>query len=71
MIQLDSEQKRVLKAVVGSGMGMVAGTLIYYACSWKLESWTDALLLSGVLLLIAIGIGVFYVLGSRIPKKDE
>lgn len=71
MIQLDSEQKRVLKAVVGSGMGMVAGTLIYYACSGKLESWTDALLLSGVLLLIAIGIGVFYVLGSRIPKKDE
>ena len=71
MIQLDSEQKRVLKAVVGSGMGMVAGTLIYYACSGKLESWTDALLLSGVLLLISIGIGVFYVLGSRIPKKDE
>lgn len=71
MIQLDSEQKRVLKAVVGSGMGMVAGTLIYYACSGKLESWTDALLLSGVLVLIAIGIGVFYVLGSRIPKKDE
>lgn len=71
MIQLDSEQKRVLKAVVGSGLGMVAGTLIYYACSGKLESWTDALLLSGVLLLIAIGIGVFYVLGSRIPKKDE
>ena len=71
MIQLDSEQKRVLKAVVGSGMGMVAGTLIYYACSGKLESWSDALLLSGVLLLISIDIGVFYVLGSRIPKKDE
>ncbi len=68
MIHLDSEQKRVLKAVAGSGLGMVAGTLIYYVCSGKLEPWADTLLLSGVLLLIAIVMGVLYVLGSRIPK---
>lgn len=47
MIQLDSEQKRVLKAVVGSGMGMVAGTLIYYACSGKLESSISLLISNG------------------------
>jgi hypothetical protein len=50
---------------------MVAGTLIYYACSGKLESWTDALLLSGMDLLIAIGMGALFVLGSKIPKKDD
>ena len=70
---LDSEQKRVLKAFAGAGLGMVAGTLIYYACSGKLESWTDALLLSGMdlHLLIAIGMGALFVLGSKIPKKND
>ena len=70
-MKLDSEQKRVLKAFVASGLGMIAGTLIYYACSGKLESWTDALILSGIYLLIAIGMGAFFVLGSKIPKKDD
>ena len=70
-MKLDSEQKRVLKAFAGSGLGMVAGTLIYYACSGKLESWTDALLLSGMYLLIALGMGALFVLGSKIPKKDD
>ena len=68
---LDKEQKRVLKAFVASGLGMIAGTLIYYACSGKLESWTDALILSGIYFLIAIGMGAFFVLGSKIPKKDD
>ena len=70
-MKLDKEQKRVLKAFAVSGFGFVAGTLIYFACSGKLESWTDALLLSGMCLLIAIVMGVFFVLGSKIPKKDE
>jgi len=71
-MKLDSEQKRALKAFAGAGLGMVAGTLIYYACSGKLESsWTDALLLSGINLLIAAGTCAFFVLGSKIPKKDE
>ena len=70
-MKLDSEQKRVLKAFATSGLGMIAGTLIYYACSGKLESWTDALILSGIYLLIAICMGAFFVLGSKIPKKDD
>ena len=71
MKQLDSEQKRVLKAVAGSSLGMIAGTLVYYACSGKLDSWNDALILSGLYLLIAIGLGALFVFGSKIPKKDE
>lgn len=68
---LDREQKRVLKAFAASGLGMIAGTLIYYACSGQLESWTDALLLSGIYLLIAICMCGFFVLGSKIPKKEN
>ena len=68
---LDKEQKRVLKAFAASGLSLVAGTLIYYACSGKLESWTDALMLSGIYLLIILCMGTFFVLGSKIPKKDD
>ena len=70
-MKLDSEQKRVLKAVSGSSLGMIAGIFVYNACAGKLDSWKDALLLSCILLLIAIGMGLFYVIGSKIPKKDE
>ena len=71
MIHLDSEQKRLLKAISGSSLGLIAGILVYNACAGKLDSWKGALLMLGVLLLIAIGMGIFYVLGSKIPKKDE
>lgn len=72
MKHLDKEQKRVLKACAGAGLGMVAGTLIYYACSGKLmESWTDALILSVLNLLVAFGTGSLFVFGSKTPKKDE
>lgn len=70
-MKIDSEQKRVLKAVAGSCLGMIAGTLVYYACSGKLDSWADALILSGLYLLIAIGLGALFFFGSKIPKKDE
>ena len=70
-MKLDKEQKRVLKAFAGSGVGIVAGTMIYYACSGKLESWTDVLLLSGIFLFIVAGMSALFVIGSKIPKKDE
>ena len=61
---LDKEQKRMVKAF--------AGTLIYYACSGKLsESWTDALSISVLNLLIVIGIGTLFIFGSKTPKKDK
>ena len=70
-MKLDKEQKRVLKAFTGAGLGMVAGTLIYYACSGKLESWTDALILSALDLLIVSVMGTLFVLGSKTPKKED
>ncbi len=37
----------------------------------KLDSRKDALLYMGIGLIIAVVMGIFYVLGSKIPKKDE
>ena len=51
-------------------LGMVAGTLIYYACSGKLlEDWADALIMSAIHLLIVVVLGSLLIVGSRIPKN--
>lgn len=71
MIQLDSEQKRVLKAISGSCLGFIVGYPLMMWVFGKLDSWKDALIYLGVGIIVALGMGVFYVLGSKIPKKDE
>ena len=71
MIHLDSEQKRVLKAISGSSLGFLIGYPILMWVFGKLDSWKDALIYLGVGIIVALGMGVFYVLGSKIPKKDE
>ena len=71
MIHLDSEQKRVLKAISGSSLGFMIGYPLLMWVFGKLDSWKDALLYLGVGLAVAVVMGLFYVLGSKIPKKDE
>ena len=71
MIHLDSEQKRVLKAISGSSLGYIIGYPLIMWIGGKLDAWKDALAWLGVGLVVAIVMGVFYVLGSKIPKKDE
>ena len=71
MIHLDSEQKRVLKAISGSSLGFLIGYPLLMWVFGKLDSWKDALIYLGVGLVVAVVMGVFYVLGSKIPKKDE
>ena len=70
-MKLDSEQKRVLKAISGSSLGYIIGYPLIMWIGGKLDSWKDALAWLGVGLVVAIVMGVFYVLGSKIPKKDE
>jgi biotin transporter BioY len=71
MIHLDSEQKRVLKAISGSSLGFLIGYPLLMWVFGKLDSWKDALTYLGVGLIVAVVMGVFYVLGSKIPKKDD
>ena len=70
-MKLDSEQKRVLKAISGSSLGYIIGYPLIMWIGGKLDSWRDALAWLGVGLIVAVVMGVFYVLGSKIPKKDE
>ena len=71
MIHLDSEQKRVLKAISGSSLGFMIGYPLLMWVFGKLDSWRDALIYLGVGLIVAVVMGVFYVLGAKIPKKDK
>ena len=70
-MKLDSEQKRVLKAISGSSLGFIVGYPLIMWIGGKLDSWKDALAWVGVGLAVAVVTGVFYVLGSKIPKKDK
>ena len=70
-MKLDSEQKRVLKAISGSSLGYIIGYPLIMWIGGKLDSWKDALAWLGVGLIVAVVVGVFYVLGSKIPKKDK
>jgi biotin transporter BioY len=69
-MKLDSEQKRVLKAITGSSLGFIVGYPLIMWIGGKLDSWKDAIAWLGVGLVVALVMGLFYVLGSKIPKKD-
>ena len=70
-MKLDSEQKRVLKAISGSSLGFMIGYPLLMWIFGKLDSWRDALIYLGIGLIVAVVMGVFYVLGAKIPKKDK
>ena len=78
MIHLDSEQKRVLKVISGSGLVCLVGFPLLMWAFGKLDSWEEALTFLGLGLIIVVILSVLYVLrakinvlGSKIPKKDE
>ena len=70
-MKLDSEQKRVLKADLPAFGGFLVG---YPFLSWifgKLDSWKELLIYLGIGIVLSLLMTCFYVLGSKIPKKDE
>ena len=70
-MKLDSEQKRVLKAAWPAFLAYPIASPFFYWLFGKLDSWTDALLLFAGNLVVACLIILFYILGSKIPKKDD
>ena len=70
-MKLDSEQKRVLKAISGSSLGFLVGYPLLMWAFGKLGTWKEALAFLGIGILVALLMIVLYVLGSKIPKKDE
>ena len=61
----------MLKAFLGSCLGFLVGYPLVMWAFGKLVSWKEALLYLGTGLIVAVVLGAFYVLGSKIPKKDD
>ena len=68
---LDREQIRVLKAVLPACGGFWVGYPLLVWLFGRLDSWTDLLIYLGIGLIITLLMTAFYVLGSRIPPKDN
>ena len=70
-MKFDKEQKRILKAVLLACGGYWIGYPLVMWLLGKLDSWKDLLIYLGVGLIITLLMTAFFVLGSRIPRKDE
>ena len=70
-MKLDKEQKRVLKAVLPACGGYWIGYPLVMWLLGKVDSWKDLLVYLGVGLIITLLMTAFYVLGSRIPRKEK
>jgi biotin transporter BioY len=70
-MKLDKEQKKILRAISGSSLGFIIGYPLMMWIFGKLGSWADALAWFGVGLIVAITMGVLFILGSKIPKKKN
>jgi len=70
-MKLDKEQKKVLKAFWPSMIVFPLGYPLFMWIFGKLDSWKDAIIWMGISLLLLVVLALFYILGSKIPKKDE
>ena len=70
-MKLDKEQKRLLKAALPAVIVFPFASPFFYWLFGKLDSWTDALLLFAGNLVVVVLLVLFYLLGSKIPKKDD
>ena len=68
-MKLDKEQKRVLKAIWPAFLVLAFGSPFFYWVFGKMDSWKDALLLFAGNLVVELVLALFYILGSKIPKK--
>ena len=69
-MKLDKEQKRVLKAVWPTTLGLSLGYPLVSLIRGQAD-WKEALILLAGGLVFSILMALFYILGSKIPKKDE
>jgi hypothetical protein len=70
MMKLDKEQKRVLKAIWPSMLVFPIGYPLVSLILGK-SDWKEALLLFAGGLVVAALMVAFYMLGSKIPKKED
>ncbi|MBR5034724.1 MAG: hypothetical protein IKX71_05400 [Bacteroidales bacterium] len=70
-MKLDKEQKKMLKAIWPAMIVFPLGYPLIWLITGKLDSWKEIILYVVGGLIVAAILAVFYLLGSKIPKKDE
>ena len=70
-MRLDKEQKKMLKAIWPAMIVFPLGYPLIWLITGKLDSWKVVLLYVAGGLIVAAIMAAFYLLGSKIPKKDE
>ena len=70
-MKLDKEQKKMLKAIWPAMIVFPLGYPLIWLITGKLDSWKEIILYVVCGLIIAAIMTGFYLLGSKIPKKDE
>ena len=69
-MKLDKEQKRVLKAIWPSSLVLIICYPLVSLIRGKAD-WIEALILFAGGLVLVVLMSVFYILCSKIPKKDK
>lgn len=70
-MKLSADQKRIIKSVaLFTGMNIVFIPLMTLVAG-RHWTWGDFFLFAGITILLYGLFGFFYVLGSKIPKKDK
>lgn len=70
-MKLSNDQKRIIKSIaMYTGIFIVVYPLMTLVAG-KHWTWDDYFLFSGIAILVFGLVGLIYVLGSKIPKKDE
>ena len=67
-MKLSDDQKKIAKSIPIFPICYIAYTIIYHLIKGNAD-WTDILWLSVGVIVVAIVVGIFYILGSSIPKK--
>ena len=70
-MKLDKEQKKMLKAIWPAMIVFPLGYPLIWLITGKLDSWKEIILYVVGGLIVAAILAVFYLLGSKISKKDE
>lgn len=67
-MKLSNDQKKIAKSIAILPICYIAYTIVFHLIKGDID-WMETLWLSLGLIVTAIVIGIFYILGSSIPKK--
>ena len=70
-MKLSNDQKRIIKSIaMYTGIFIVVFPLMTLVAG-RHWTWGDFFIFAGIVILIYGLVGFIYVLGSKVPKKDE